>query len=546
MLKKSPTSSQIDLFSSPSSIFAGKSLKFYDDNKSWHNLFRDTVTMLINEDIFESLFSKDQGRPNASIRVMISMMIIKESEGISDSTLFEQCRYNLLYRSALGLYNLKDSLPTESTYYAFRKKIVEHEQSTAENLFSTVFSQITKEQCINFNVSGRSVRMDSKLLGSNIAWMSRYELIHKTLDIYYKEIQDQVGINLELKNKLEELLKAEGKKIVFTQSSSQVKDLIKELGMLIHGLLSLKIMPTLEIYKTLERVFEDQYKIIDNQIIAKEKEEISSTSVQSPFDTESTYRNKGGNGQKTQKIKGYSINVSETCNEDSLNLITNVNVEPATTSDVDFLQPALEASQKIVTQKIENLHADGAYNSTENQEYCKINNINLYLHAIQGAKGKFSYEKLADDELKIINIQTNEIIENQKIITKDGEIKWRITQNDKYRYINEKEIDTYFIRKEIENTPEEIFHKRNNVEATIFQLSYHYSNAKSRYRGLIKHKMWANIRCLWINFVRILKNIEQNPTIFYNFIKNPMFFIFKIIFTNFTFEKRQYLCLNKY
>jgi hypothetical protein len=186
--------------------------------------------MLINEDIFESLFSKDQGRPNASIRVMISMMIIKESEGISDSTLFEQCRYNLLYRSALGLYNLKDSLPTESTYYAFRKKIVEHEQSTAENLFSTVFSQITKEQCINFNVSGRSVRMDSKLLGSNIAWMSRYELIHKTLDIYYKEIQDQVGINLELKNKLEELLKAEGKKIVFTQSSSQVKDLIKELG----------------------------------------------------------------------------------------------------------------------------------------------------------------------------------------------------------------------------------------------------------------------------------------------------------------------------
>ncbi|WP_234995087.1 hypothetical protein, partial [Alkalitalea saponilacus] len=44
---------------------------------------------------------------------------------------------------------------------------------------------------------------------------------------------------------------------------------------------------------------------------------------------------------------------------------------------------------------------------------------------------------------------------------------------------------------------------------TIFQLGYHYSNAKSRYRGVIKHQMWANIRCLWVNFVRILKYTKQ-------------------------------------
>ena len=47
------------------------------------------------------------------------------------------------------------------------------------------------------------------------------------------------------------------------------------------------------------------------------------------------------------------------------------------------------------------------------------------------------------------------------------------------------------------------------VLATIFQLGYHYPNAKSRYRGEIKHQMWANIRCLWVNFVRILKYIKQ-------------------------------------
>jgi hypothetical protein len=51
--------------------------------------------------------------------------------------------------------------------------------------------------------------------------------------------------------------------------------------------------------------------------------------------------------------------------------------------------------------------------------------------------------------------------------------------------------------------------KRNNVEVTIFQLGYHCSNAKTRYRGEIKHQMWANVRCLWVNFVRIQKFKEK-------------------------------------
>ena len=67
----------------------------------------------------------------------------------------------------------------------------------------------------------------------------------------------------------------------------------------------------------------------------------------------------------------------------------------------------------------------------------------------------------------------------------------------------------YLIRKQIAETPIETLKFRNNVEATIFQLGYHYSNAKSRYRGEVKHQMWANIRCLWVNYVRILKYIKQ-------------------------------------
>ena len=76
-------------------------------------------------------------------------------------------------------------------------------------------------------------------------------------------------------------------------------------------------------------------------------------------------------------------------------------------------------------------------------------------------------------------------------------------------YFTQEQIDVCTIRKKIKQTPKEILQKRNNVEASIFQLGYHYSNAKSRYQGLIKHQMWANMRCLWVNFVRVLKYINK-------------------------------------
>jgi len=127
------------------------------------------------------------------------------------------------------------------------------------------------------------------------------------------------------------------------------------------------------------------------------------------------------------------------------------------------------------------------------------------LHAIQGAKSRYELKVLENGELSVFDTETEGFIDVIKIRTKKGIDKWRIVSNGKFRYFTQKEIDTSLLRKKIEDTPIEILQKRNNVEATIFQLAFHYPNAKSRYRGLIKHQMWANIRCLWVNFVRILK-----------------------------------------
>ena len=506
MFRKTAETVQLNAFTSPGRLFSGNALTFYEDKTAWHNLFREQVTMRINESSFSPLYCANNGTPNAPIRVLVAMMVLKEAQGISDEKLFEDCRYNMLIRSAIGLINVDDSVPTESTYYLFRKRVNDYAKAGNENLFEVMFAELTKSQCFDFNVSGKRIRMDSKLLGSNIAWLSRYEIVHETLRLFYNQVKENGEFDKAIEERLNDLLKLDGNKVVYTCTNDEVKSRLQQLGGLIYKILPLFSDWQTDQYKTLQRVFTEQFKVDENQVvISREKEEISAQSVQSPHDTDSNYRNKDGN-----KVKGYSINVTESCDEDTgLNLIGHVDVRTVSTSDVDFLQDDIQKVQNVFTQKTEFVHADGAYHSPDNQSFCKNNEIDLYLHAIQGAKGRFQFTALENKELSVLDTRTNKLIQALMIICKNGIIKWRIDTDKGYRYFTQKDIDTYLIRKQIAATPIETLQFRNNVEATIFQLGYHYPNAKSRYRGLIKHQMWANIRCLWVNFVRILKYINQ-------------------------------------
>jgi len=155
---------------------------------------------------FGLYYCLDNGTPNAPIRILIAMMVLKEAEGLSDQMIFENCRFNILVRSALGLHNADDPLPTESTYYLFRKRIQEYAKEKNENLIETAFAQITKSQCAEFEVSGKRIRMDSKLLGSNIAWLNRYELIHETLRLFYNQVKQAGQLDKVIENRLDELL----------------------------------------------------------------------------------------------------------------------------------------------------------------------------------------------------------------------------------------------------------------------------------------------------------------------------------------------------
>jgi len=101
MFRRSSKSSQLNFFSSVESLLKGRSLKDYEDAEKWHNQFRIQVANRIDEDIFRPLFYDGFGAPNASIRILVGMMILKEARGWSDSQLF-------LLMSLCLLFDFKD------------------------------------------------------------------------------------------------------------------------------------------------------------------------------------------------------------------------------------------------------------------------------------------------------------------------------------------------------------------------------------------------------------------------------------------------------
>jgi hypothetical protein len=506
MFKKSSKETQLDAFTSVRTMLESSALKQYGDQGHWHNQFREQVVMRIDESIFSVLFNNTTGAPNAPARTLVGMMILKESFGWSDSQLFEHCRFNLLVRSSLGLYNINDPLPVESTYYLLRKRIYDHQKQNGEDLMGKVFAHITRGQIKEFVVNGRSIRMDSKLIGSNIAIFTRYEIIHRTLCMFYKSLDKAAKSKLFVvdRKQLELLIKEESSKTVYHSTKDELKDRLQTIGILICNLLDqLEYLQT-ELYQLLQRVFNEQYKVIDDeQIELRPKEEISSSSLQSPHDPDSAYRNKGD-----QNVKGYSVNVTETCSNDNLNLITNVIVEKANTPDTVFVEPAIEATIEVTGQTVEKVYVDGAYQSPDNDACCE--NIDMVFTGIQGFESKYDLE-MTPEGLLVTDTKTGEQM-NAVLVKKhknSKEDRWRITTPSGYYYFGQLAIRASQIRRQMKGRSIEELHKRNNVEATIFQLGFPLRNNKSKYRGLIKQKTWVYCRCLWINLIRILNFTKQ-------------------------------------
>ena len=375
MFKKTDPNPQLDMFTAPVMQLGSRASKKYSDPNAWHNQFHSLVTTKIDEDTFKPLFpeGKKSGRPNASIRVLVSMSVLKEGFGCSDEDLFEKCEFDLLTRKALGLELLTDVPPSLDTYYLFRRRICEYQERTGVDLMQKCFEQIAGEQVRMLKISGKCVRMDSKLIGSNIARQSRYELIHTTLAKFLKAVTLSC-LSHEQQEQAKAYVEEDSSKTVYRSDADTLQSRLPPIGEFIHGDPCRLFPGYSSVYALLKRVFDEQYLVgEDGKVALRDKKTISANSVQNPNDPDASYREK-----HDQKVQGYVSNFTETVEErdeegkiKKPSIITSVQVETASFADCHFVEEAVENSERVTESTVEDLYADGAYQSPENRKFAE-------------------------------------------------------------------------------------------------------------------------------------------------------------------------------
>lgn len=219
MFKTSSPNTQPSMFSSAELVMNRRQISAYTNPASWFNKFYKFVVCLIDETVFEPLYSTNMVTPNAPIRVLVGMHTIKEGMGWSNRQLEEALLFNLAVRRALGFVNIDDTVPAMSSYYLWRKKTAEYDIANGVNLMSQSFHQVAADQMKLLQISGSSVRMDNKLIGSNIASYTRYEIVWCALN---KAEKDGQFITLKTKHRkrLDEVLAVKAKKTIYDSNTA--------------------------------------------------------------------------------------------------------------------------------------------------------------------------------------------------------------------------------------------------------------------------------------------------------------------------------------
>lgn len=292
--------------------------------------------------------------------------------------------FDLLTRHALGLDEVRAEAPTIRTFYNLRRRVRGHAQESGQNLYSDVFAHITDEQISQFAVKTNWQRMDSTQLLSNIALMSRLELVIATL-------QKGVGglppaRQQQWTHEQETYLSKPAQNICYRLKAADATPHLQAVGQLL-----VKLLAQLEAHEAeaklitvVARVIQEQYQVAgEGPITLKPVAEISGESLQSPRDPEATYRHKHEQG-----YKGYVTHLSETCDpENEVQLITSVQTAPNCVDDGQLLADTLaDLAQRQVV--IDQATVDGGYNGPTSEAACREHDVQLRPTTIRGGQTK--------------------------------------------------------------------------------------------------------------------------------------------------------------
>lgn len=530
-------------------------------DEGWGKRYYEEIFKNIDESIFTKIYSEKYSRPNFPINILVSLLILKMKFNYSDEELFEQYNYNIMFRYALGLRDFGEYPLVPRTYYNFKKRLIEYEETTGIKLIEELFQRLNDIIKIKYNIKSKEQRVDSTLIWSNIKKMSRLELCIETFKKFYSSLK------IKPDNEVEKYVLSESDNYCFKLRKEEVVKELESIGFILYKYykryLKDEIICHTPEFKLIERLLYEQFEVNEDKemVTPKENKEIKSSFLQSPHDPEATYRQKGN-----IKSEGYVVTVTETAKENNLfNIITDIDVSQNIESDGKILEKKIENFKENGVEKI---YADGGYDEDGLFNTAEENNVEIVLTGLKGKERESGKIKIEDFDIEKDRINkcplgyTPTNIENffNKIkISFDSSMCEKCANREQclvkkkkncYQIIVKKSyLKKSYLRKQM--TPD-IYKKAVGIraisESSMKQIKWCCYKDKIRFRRQKNIRIIFIARAIAINFGRIngywnelstnLAKISENITNFLtnfnNFIKNSFlydFFLKKLRFS---------------
>jgi hypothetical protein len=310
----------------------------------WCHLYREEILPLIDEEAFRPLYAESGGRPNAPVKVMVSLLIFMGLEKLAwraAEYLFpRRLDWMIATNTASG-----EAHVDHTTLFKFFQRLEGNE--VARELFTT-FVEAFVQTC---GTSLKKQRTDSFFVHGWLRLLSRYGLFKETVTTFLRALrkhkpglyenirqelsQDYLEDNFDLTEKDKEL--ARRKVALMARDLYRIKGAFENHHQVRHY----------DTFEVLCRVFTQQCQVEETpekeseKESAKEpeitlKEKPDTDTICTPHNPEARYVRKG-----KQRVTGDKAVITETCDPDNkMQFITDVDVVKITTAD-SALQPEL-------------------------------------------------------------------------------------------------------------------------------------------------------------------------------------------------------------
>ncbi len=380
----------------------------------WSYIYRDNILPLIDEDKFKHLYSQEKGRPNSSIKTMISLLIFMGLEKYVWRTVEFQFPRRIDWMIATNA-QIGNAFIDHVTLFKFYQRLENDE--TASKLFSTITIKFI-ELC---GISIKKQRTDSFFVHGWLQNLSRYGLFKETIRKFLYTLRKQKqGLYEDIKEALSKSYL--DKDFDLTEKDNEkarrrVSEMASDMYKIIIAFENHKQIKHYETFKILKQVFEQQCEVkqdSDNQapkIIIKDKPD--KKAINTPHNPQAQYKRKG-----KQQVTGDVAYATETCDENNkTQFITDVKVSEISEHD-STQQPKIQ--ERLINNglKPDKQYADAGFVNGKTIKQSKENDIELEGPTAGRSQSFEAYESSerifdAGDFDTTYNDSSNELIVNK-------------------------------------------------------------------------------------------------------------------------------------